>query len=81
MPQVIAWLVRVPPEFVDCLRQREPEALIILSHYAVLLYRGRGLWILGGGGRFLIESLCTSLGPEWQAWLDFPRAALEESSN
>jgi hypothetical protein len=78
IPQVIAWLVLVSPEFVDGLRQRQVEALIILAHYAVLLHRGRRLWIIGGGGRFLIESICGTLGPNWQEWLKFPKAALEE---
>lgn len=78
MPQVIAWLVLVPPEFVDCLRRGRPEALVILAYYAVLLYRGRGIWMLGGGGRFLIESICAGLDPNWQTWLDFPRAALQD---
>jgi hypothetical protein len=45
----------------------------------VLLHRGRDLWIIGGGGRFLLESICGSLGSEWQKWLTFPKAALSDS--
>ncbi|KAK9368154.1 hypothetical protein V1509DRAFT_624423 [Lipomyces kononenkoae] len=78
VPVVFKWPILVSPDYVDLLRQRQAEALIILAHYAVLLHRGRYLWLIGDGGRFLIESICGSLGSNWQAWLKFPKAALRE---
>ncbi|KAL6415874.1 hypothetical protein AUP68_00080 [Ilyonectria robusta] len=79
LPAILAWLILTSPDYIEFLRQRQPEALIILAHYAVLLHRGRDLWIIGGGGRFLLESICGSLGSEWQKWLTFPKAALSDS--
>lgn len=78
MPAIFAWPIHISPDYVELLRQRQAEALVILAHYAVLLHRGRGLWLIGGGGRFLIESICESLGSAWQEWLTFPQAALCE---
>jgi hypothetical protein len=78
LPQVIAWLILMSPEYVEVLRQRQEEALIILARYAVILHRGRNLWLFGDGGRFLIESVCASLGPQLQKWLKIPKAALQE---
>jgi hypothetical protein len=79
MSLVFAWPILVSPDYVELLRQQQAEALIILAHYAVLLHRGRGLWLVGEGGRFLIESICGNLGSIWQEWLEIPKAALRES--
>ncbi|KIX08771.1 uncharacterized protein Z518_03428 [Rhinocladiella mackenziei CBS 650.93] len=78
IPVIFAWPILVSPDYVDLLRQRQAEALVILAHYAVLLHRGRNLWLIGEGGQFLIESICGSLGSDWQEWLKFPKAALQE---
>lgn len=76
MPVGLAWPTVVSSTYVDLLRQRQPEALVILAHYAVLLHRGRDLWLIGDGGQFLIESICASLGSDWQEWLKVPTEAL-----
>lgn len=34
---IIGWLARVSEEFSACLRQRTPESLVILAHYATTL--------------------------------------------
>jgi hypothetical protein len=77
-PMVLVWPVLVSPTYVDLLRRQEPEALAILAHYAVLLHRARDIWIIGDGGRFLIESISESLGHEWEEWLKFPKLSLQE---
>jgi hypothetical protein len=79
VPVILGWPILVSSEYADSLRERHAEALIILAHYAVLLHRGQHLWLIGEGGRFLIESICESLGFKWQEWLKFPRAALQEN--
>lgn len=78
VPLAVAWPILISPEFIDMLRQRQEEAIIILAHYAVLLHRGRDIWLIGEVGRFLIESICGSLDAKWQEWLKFPRAALQD---
>ena len=75
---VLGWPILVSPKYVELLRQLHPESLIILAHYAVLLHRGRDLWLIGEGGQFIIESICGSLGSNWEEWLAFPKAALRE---
>lgn len=73
---VLAWPDYLTTTFEGLLRRMDPIALVILAHYAVLLYRGRHLWLFGDGGRFIIESVSHKLGAEWLEWLDFPKAAL-----
>lgn len=78
LPLAFAWPAMLSPNYIELLRQQQAEALIILAHYAVLLHRGRHLWMFGDGGRFLIEIICGSLGPQWQKYLKVPMAVLQE---
>jgi hypothetical protein len=75
---LLAWPILVSCEYVSLLRQQQPEALIILAYYSVQLHRGRNLWLIGDSGRFLIESICASLGPNWQVCLKWPKDQLCE---
>lgn len=74
---VIVWPILVSPDYVELLQQREPIALIILAHYAVLLHRGKDLWLMGDGGRFLLEAICGRLGPDWKDLLKYPSEAVD----
>lgn len=78
---VTSWPVMVPIEYVDALDTRRPEALVILAHYAALLHLYRQLWIFGDGGRFLVESICGSMGVEWEDWLEWPVKFLQDDSS
>ncbi|KAK6331859.1 hypothetical protein TWF718_002399 [Orbilia javanica] len=75
---LFTWLIRLSPDYVALLRRGEPEALVILTFYAVLLHRGRHMWLIGDGGRFLIEAIRDRLGESWWGWLRFPLEALQE---
>lgn len=79
MPLAVAWPILISPDFIDMLRQRKEEALVILAYYAVLLHRGRDIWLIGEGGRFLIESVCRTLDAKWHEWLRFPKATLQDN--
>ncbi|KAL7912460.1 hypothetical protein GGI35DRAFT_440290 [Trichoderma velutinum] len=77
----ISWSILVPDRFGEMLRQRIPEALIILSFYAVLLHRLQHFWIFGNSGRFLIQSISAYLGTPWARWLVWPTEQLNVISN
>ncbi|KAK6511286.1 hypothetical protein TWF481_000207 [Arthrobotrys musiformis] len=78
MAVLFTWLILLSPEYVDLLRLGEPEALVILAFYGVLLHRGRYMWVIGNGGQFLIEAIRDRLGESWRGWLRFPLEALQE---
>jgi hypothetical protein len=67
----------VPPEYVDVLRERCPEALVILAFYAVLLHRTKRYWICGGNGAFMITAIARHLGLQWADAMRWPLEALE----
>ncbi|KAH6720196.1 hypothetical protein BKA61DRAFT_231549 [Leptodontidium sp. MPI-SDFR-AT-0119] len=69
---VYAWPILVSTEYAELVLQRRPEALAILAHYAVLLHWYRDSWMVGDGGRYLIEAITKHLGPYWEEWLASP---------
>ncbi|ETS86362.1 hypothetical protein PFICI_00190 [Pestalotiopsis fici W106-1] len=73
---VLAWPVRISQDFLDLLRNRQPEALVIMAYWAILLHRGREFWVFGQGGRSLFDAIDGFLGPAWSEWLSFPRAII-----
>ena len=74
---VSGFSVMVPPEYLDALRGRWPEALVILAYYAVLLHRTRRYWICGRNGAFMIAAIAQHLGPQWHEQMRWPLEVLE----
>lgn len=74
-----AWPVTLSGIFTQLLMERRPEALIILSNYAVLLHRRRRIWFVGDAGRLLIEEMTRFLGTYWKEYLEWPNQMLAES--
>lgn len=70
------WLVRVPNEYNLFLRQRRPEALVVLAHFGVLLHFAKDYWAVGDSGRLLIRAISSHLGEYWADWLAWPRKVL-----
>lgn len=67
-----AWPVLLTTEFVDTLKKRQPEALIILAYYGVILHRCRESWIFGDAGAFLIHLIADYLGRFWEHPMQWP---------
>jgi len=70
---VYIWPGRMSHEYLQLIRDREPEALVILAHYCVMLEEVdiQG-WYLTGLARKMVESIDQILGPKWRAWIDWP---------
>ncbi|KAI0202911.1 hypothetical protein F4808DRAFT_61604 [Astrocystis sublimbata] len=77
--RVLHWAVRVPPEFVQLLEQRRPEALIITAYFALLVHDTRDYWAYGDTGAFLIRSITRFLGTYWAQWLAWPNQVLDSA--
>ena len=76
---VFTWLIVVQESYVTQLRKKEPMALIILAHYAVLLHTSNGQWWLEDRGIHLVHSIHQLLPPEWLSAIDWPREAVTTS--
>ncbi|KAI8721726.1 Zn(2)-C6 fungal-type domain-containing protein [Fusarium sp. LHS14.1] len=63
------WAHEITSDYTDLLKQRSPEALIILAHWAWLLHQESEFWAYGSAGRDLIEAIAEHLGSYWARWL------------
>ncbi|RSL59307.1 hypothetical protein CEP53_005866 [Fusarium sp. AF-6] len=66
---VLNWAHDIPSGYPDLLRERSPEALIILAHWAWLLHQESEFWAYELAGRDLIEAIAEHLGSYWARWL------------
>ncbi|KAL4903144.1 hypothetical protein BDW74DRAFT_180015 [Aspergillus multicolor] len=67
------WNALVPPKYTALLAAKRPEALLVLSYYTLLLHHGRHIWQVGAAGRYIFAMIEQDMGPEWKAWLEYPR--------
>lgn len=71
--------ILLPEEFVTLLAKHKPEALSIMSYFAVLLHYGRENWVVGDSGAFLLHGISEYLGVEWAHWLEWPLQQLSDT--
>lgn len=69
---VFAWPVQLRDEYMSLLNQRQPEALIILAYYGVILHCYRKAWCIGHSGASLIRAIDGQIGIYWSRWLGWP---------
>ncbi|CVL02503.1 uncharacterized protein FMAN_00025 [Fusarium mangiferae] len=74
----IAFCLDVDDEYLELLKKRQPEALVILAFFAVLLHWNGSTWIFGDGGQYLIQSITAHLGLHWAEWLQWPNSMLTQ---
>ncbi|KAG9233283.1 putative Zn(II)2Cys6 transcription factor [Amylocarpus encephaloides] len=75
----ISWPAMVQSEYMDLLMKRNPEALVILTRYGVLLHCHRELWCIASAGEYLIKSIDRHLGSYWESWLVWPNEVIGTS--
>lgn len=73
---IFSWVMMVPAEFTAMLTAKQPEALILLGYYALLLHYGRQMWQIGDAGRYILGMVVDYLPPQWHHWLEWPRKVL-----
>lgn len=73
----LAFSIAVNEKYVNFLKQRRPEALVILAYYAVMLHWSRDFWVYKDGGQYLIRAITAYLGSHWERWLAWPNSVLD----
>lgn len=68
------WSVNLPPLFLEMLSEKQPEALVILAHYCVLIYWGemQDTWFLAGWARYMLDTIKELTPVEWHEHLAWP---------
>ncbi|KAI1121488.1 hypothetical protein F5Y10DRAFT_100708 [Nemania abortiva] len=78
--QAFSWLITASEDFTDLLDMRRPEALVILAHYAILLHRRRGSWVIRDAGQRVFSHIHGYLGKRWQQWLARPYSIITDGT-
>ncbi|PVI01714.1 hypothetical protein DM02DRAFT_704298 [Periconia macrospinosa] len=73
--------VGISGSFVDVLRKLQPEALVILAYFGVLLHLCRDYWAFGNAGASIVRTIADHLGIYWQEALAWPLHVIETRSN
>lgn len=60
------WIFRLPVKYQELLREREPFALVVLAHYAVILHRLRDCWWMGDWGMRILKEVDNNLEPKYR---------------
>jgi hypothetical protein len=70
--QVFVWLFRLSEQYVACLQQRKPVAMVILAYFCVLLNDLSSSWWIKGWAEHLISEIYASLTAEHRLWIRWP---------
>ncbi|KAL3476773.1 hypothetical protein BJX99DRAFT_227315 [Aspergillus californicus] len=60
------WIFQVPSKYMELYREREPFALVILAHYAVIIHFLRRHWWMGEWANRLIQDIGQHLDANWR---------------
>jgi hypothetical protein len=68
------WPLTLPPQFLELLSEKQPEALVILAHYCVVIYWGEQdhTWFLAGWAGYTLETIKRSIPESWHEHLSWP---------
>lgn len=78
---VMTWPHEIQEEFVSQLDQREPVAMVILAHYAVLMTMSPSFWWLDAWPCLLFDQIQRDLPSDLQHYLTWPSQMLGNRSN
>ncbi|KAJ9603474.1 hypothetical protein H2200_012252 [Cladophialophora chaetospira] len=74
------WPINLPPRFLDLLSEKQPEAMIILAHYCVLIHWGAtakdDTWFISGWAEYMLETIRDSIPDVWHEQLEWPALSL-----
>jgi hypothetical protein len=65
-------------QYINLLRERRPIALLIYAYWCTIMHQGPSRWFTQGWARRAAYASMSNLGADWDAWLEWPRFALEQ---
>jgi hypothetical protein len=70
----LSWPIIVGPAYIALLASRQPMALLILAHYAIILDGIKDIWWAGGWGKQLVEDIDRMVDDDWKTLIAWPMA-------
>ncbi|OJI98913.1 hypothetical protein ASPVEDRAFT_50496 [Aspergillus versicolor CBS 583.65] len=72
MPYAMGWTFRLPNTMITKLEEREPIALIVLAHWAILLRYMRDSWFMERWDHHIVMGIKACLPEAYHAWIEWP---------
>ncbi|KAL4966188.1 Zn(II)2Cys6 transcription factor domain-containing protein [Aspergillus stella-maris] len=72
MSHTMGWTFRQTEQMIDKLESRDPIALVILAHWAILLYFMKDIWFMQGWDRHIVRGIGACLPEAFYAWIEWP---------
>lgn len=69
---VMSWFSMISEDYIKMLKDKVPEALLIVVFYCVALKRAEYMWWVKGKGENLIRTVMGELGEGWEQWTRWP---------
>jgi hypothetical protein len=76
MQVLMAWVYRLPDEFINRLEQKDSMALVILSYWAMLLKYMQSVWFMKGWDVHVMGGIRVSLQSQFHQWIEWPMQQL-----
>lgn len=69
-----AWLAQVQPAYLEAVRRRRPDAVVVLAHYCLLLKQidHDAFWYMRGWSTSLLSECAKSLDERWRSCIIWP---------
>lgn len=73
----MSWPAVLTDDYPELLNQKQPQAMIILAYYGVLLHFCRDSWALCNLGANLVKAINKIIGPHLRRWMAWPNKMIE----
>jgi hypothetical protein len=73
---VFSWPVLVSQRYIDLMSERNPEALVVLAHFCVMLNMLNSLWFMEGCAVRILDQCRRDLDDEWLPYIQWPLSVL-----
>jgi len=78
----LMWVVRVPPRYLDLLRDHVPVALVVFAYYCVMWSLAEGdYWYMRGHAIAMLHRIIERLHWQWHEWITWPASTLLASKS
>ncbi|KAF4446541.1 Sterol uptake control protein 2 [Fusarium austroafricanum] len=77
MHVVMRWLWFLEDDFTKQVEKLNPQVLVLLAYFSVLVQTLECFWYMRGWGYRILESITEQLDPRYAAWISWPRDQIE----
>jgi len=78
-PAVMRWLWFLEDDFTKQVERLNPQVLVLLAYFSVLVQTLECFWYMQGWGYRMLESIAEKLDPDYAAWIIWPSSLFELS--